>query len=95
MTKDGVKWLTCQMQACYISGNKWITQTALLELKQSGADIVGRTVGAYYPWAKLEGEDMLNLYQLWRSNPDTNINTELEFTHFLSTEVRRTPGNKG
>ena len=77
MTKDGVKWLTCQMQACYISGNKWITKTALLELKQSGADIVGRTVGGYYPWAKLEGEDMLNLYQLWRSNPDTNINTEV------------------
>ena len=65
MTKDGVKWLTCQMQDCYISDNKWITKTVLLELKQSGLDVVGRTVGAYYPWAKLEGEDMLNLYQLW------------------------------
>jgi len=77
MTKDGVKWLTCQMQACYISGNKWITKTALLELKQSGADVVGRTVGAYYPWAKLEGEDMLNLYRLWQSNPDPSVNTEI------------------
>ena len=77
LTKDGVKWMTCQMQACYISGGKWITKTSLLELKQAGADIVGRTVGAYYPWANLEGEDILNLYQLWRSNPDANVNTEI------------------
>ncbi|MBR3223052.1 MAG: hypothetical protein IKF72_12595, partial [Kiritimatiellae bacterium] len=77
MTKDGVKWLTCQMQDCYISDNKWITKTVLLELKQSGLDVVGRTVGAYYPWAKLEGEDMLNLYQLWQSNPDASVNTEV------------------
>lgn len=77
LTKDGVKWMTCQMQACYISGGKWITKTSLLELKQAGADIVGRTVGAYYPWAKLEGEDILNLYQLWRANPDANVNTEV------------------
>ena len=77
MTKDGVKWLTCQMQGCYISSGKWITKTVLLELKQSGADIVGRTIGSYYPWAKLEGEDMLNLYQLWQSDPDASVNTEV------------------
>jgi len=77
MTKDGVKWLTCQMQACYISDNKWITKTVLLELKQSGADIVGRTIGSYYPWAAREGEDMLNLYQLWQSDPDASVNTEV------------------
>ena len=77
MTQDGVKWLTCQMQAFYYSGGKPITKTALLELKQSGADVVGRTVGGYYPWASVEGADMLNLYQQWLSNPDTNVNTQV------------------
>ena len=77
MTEGGVKKLTCQMQACYKSGNNWITKTVILELKQSGTDIVGRTVGAYYPWAKLEGEDMLNLYKLWQADPDPSVNTEI------------------
>ena len=77
MMENGEKKLTCQMQACYIAGGKWITKTVLLELKQSGANVVGRTIGAYYPWAKLEGEDILNLYQLWRANPDASVNTEV------------------
>ena len=80
-TGDGVKMMTLQMQIWYKTGDKKdITKTSMLELRQSGTDIQGRIRAGYYPWAKLEGEDMENLYRLWQSNPDTNVNTEVLYS---------------
>ncbi|MBR2839684.1 MAG: hypothetical protein IKE55_12935 [Kiritimatiellae bacterium] len=80
-TTGGVKMMTLQMQISYRSSDgKDITKTSMLELRQSGADVQGRIRAGYYPWAKLEGEDMENLYRLWQSNPDTNVNTEVLYS---------------
>lgn len=77
MSAGGEKTMTAQMQICYYDKG-YITKAAFLELRQSGADIEGRLQRTgCYAWVNSEGEDMWNLYQLWQSEPNTNVNTEV------------------
>ena len=66
-TVDGVKTMTLQMQIQYpylsaLSG--YVTKCVKIELRQSGSDVVGRTVSAYGCFDNYEGVDMERSYQM-------------------------------
>ena len=65
-TVNGVKTMTLQMQIQYtyseaLSG--YLTKCVAIELKQDGADVVGKEIGGYGSFDSYEGIDMVLSYQ--------------------------------
>ena len=86
--ENGVKKMTMQMQIQYKSSSSPVTKCVMVELKQIGSDVVGKTPAAYYAWANVEGEDMEAMYKMWTANPDESARIRV-----YSQPVRATDNN--